>query len=70
MRYLVAVEKGATSYGAYVPNLPGCVDEGETKDEVLSLIREAEALALRVLAERLEHKEAKPQSISIGIAAA
>ena len=30
----------------------------------------AEVLALRVLAERLEHKEAKPQSITIGIAAA
>jgi hypothetical protein len=29
-----------------------------------------EALALRVLAERLEHKEAKPQPICIGIAAA
>jgi len=47
MRYLVAVEKGATSYGAYVPNLPGCVDEGETKDEVLSLIREAIELQLQ-----------------------
>ena len=41
MRYLVVVEKGPTSYGAYVPDLPGCVAAGETKDEVLSLIREA-----------------------------
>ena len=41
MRYLVVVEKGATSFGAYVPDLPGCVAAGETRDEVLALIREA-----------------------------
>lgn len=41
MRYLVVVEKGPTSFGAYVPDLPGCVAAGETRDEVLELIREA-----------------------------
>jgi predicted RNase H-like HicB family nuclease len=41
MRYLVVVEKGPTSYGAYVPDLPGCVAAGATRDEVLALIREA-----------------------------
>jgi predicted RNase H-like HicB family nuclease len=41
MRYLVVVEKGDTSFGAYVPDLPGCVAAGETREEVLSLIREA-----------------------------
>ena len=41
MRYLVIVEKGATSYGAHVPDLPGCIAAGKTKEEVLSLIREA-----------------------------
>ena len=41
MRYLVVVEKGPDSYGAYVPDLPGCVAAGETKEEALSLIREA-----------------------------
>ena len=41
MRYLVIVEKGPSSYGAHVPGLPGCVAAGETKEEVLSLIREA-----------------------------
>jgi predicted RNase H-like HicB family nuclease len=41
MRYLVVVEKGPTSFGAYVPDLPGCVVVGETRDEVLMLIREA-----------------------------
>ncbi len=41
MQYLVIVEKGPSSYGAHVPDLPGCVAVGETKEEVLSLIREA-----------------------------
>ena len=41
MRYLVVVEKGSSSYGAHVPDLPGCIAAGETKEEVLSLIREA-----------------------------
>jgi predicted RNase H-like HicB family nuclease len=41
MQYLVVVEKGATSFGAYVPDLPGCVAAAESRDEVLGLIREA-----------------------------
>ncbi len=41
MQYLVIVEKGPSSYGAHVPDLPGCIAVGETKDEVLTLIREA-----------------------------
>ena len=49
MRYLVVVERGPASYGAYVPDLPGCVAAGETRDEVLSLIREAIELHLEGL---------------------
>jgi predicted RNase H-like HicB family nuclease len=41
MRYAVVIEKGETSYGAYVPDLPGCVAVGETLQEVERLIREA-----------------------------
>ena len=37
MEYLVVVEKGKTSYGAYVPDLPGCVAVAETRREVLKL---------------------------------
>jgi len=40
-RYAVVIEKGETSYGAYVPDLPGCVAAGETVEEVETLIREA-----------------------------
>jgi predicted RNase H-like HicB family nuclease len=41
MRYLVIIEEGPTSYGAHVPDLPGCIAVGETREEVLTLVREA-----------------------------
>jgi predicted RNase H-like HicB family nuclease len=41
MRYLVVVEEGPTSFGAYVPDLPGCVAAGQTREEALALIRDA-----------------------------
>ena len=41
MRYAIVIEQGSTSYGAYVPDLPGCVAAAETRDEVVRLIREA-----------------------------
>ena len=41
MRYAVIVEEGKSSFGAHVPDLPGCVAVAETKPEVLELIQEA-----------------------------
>jgi predicted RNase H-like HicB family nuclease len=49
MRYLVVVEQGPTSFGAYVPDLPGCVAAGESRAEVLELIRDAIALHIEEL---------------------
>jgi predicted RNase H-like HicB family nuclease len=51
MEYLVVIEKGETSYGAYVPDLPGCVAVGETRREVLKLIREGIELHIEALRE-------------------
>lgn len=41
MQYIVIYEKGEDSYGAYVPDLPGCIAVGETLEEVQKLIAEA-----------------------------
>ncbi|MBI2872249.1 MAG: type II toxin-antitoxin system HicB family antitoxin [Chloroflexi bacterium] len=41
MRYVAVIEQGKTSWGAHVPDLPGCVAVGKTRDEALRLIREA-----------------------------
>jgi predicted RNase H-like HicB family nuclease len=51
MEYLVVVEKGKMSFGAYVPDLPGCVAVGETRREVMKLIREGIALHIEALVE-------------------
>ena len=41
MRYTVIIEPGEERYGAYVPDLSGCVAIGDTVEEVTQLIREA-----------------------------
>jgi predicted RNase H-like HicB family nuclease len=49
MRYVIIIEEGPTSYGAYVPDLPGCVAVGETAEEARALIYEAILLHLESL---------------------
>jgi len=51
MRYGIVIEKGESSYGAYIPDLPGCVAVAETLEEVEALIREAVQLHLDGLRE-------------------
>ncbi|MBU2611784.1 MAG: type II toxin-antitoxin system HicB family antitoxin [Chloroflexi bacterium] len=51
MQYMVVIEQGEDSYGAYVPDLPGCVAVGNTREEALSLIQEAIVLHLEMLQE-------------------
>ena len=41
MRYAIVIEKAASNYAAYVPDLPGCVATGATIEETERLIREA-----------------------------
>ncbi|NEO87379.1 MAG: type II toxin-antitoxin system HicB family antitoxin [Spirulina sp. SIO3F2] len=41
LNYTVILEPSESSYGAYVPDLPGCVAVGATKAEALELIQEA-----------------------------
>ena len=51
MRYVVVYEQTNTGYSAYVPDLPGCVAAGGTRDETDRLIREAIALHVEGLRE-------------------
>jgi predicted RNase H-like HicB family nuclease len=46
MQYLIVIEHGPTSFGAYVPDLPGCIAVGQTKQEAIELIRDAIELHL------------------------
>ncbi len=52
---------------AEVVELPGVLAYGETQEAALSKVQ---ALALRVIAERLEHGEAGPELLSISFSAA
>lgn len=49
MRYAIVIEKSASNYAAYVPDLPGCVATGETIQETETRIREAIAFHLEGL---------------------
>ncbi|MCA9875724.1 MAG: type II toxin-antitoxin system HicB family antitoxin [Anaerolineales bacterium] len=51
MKYMVIMEKSEEGYGAYVPDLPGCVAVANTREEALSLIQEAITLHLEMLRE-------------------
>ena len=52
MKYLVVIEKGENSFGAYVPDLPGCAVVVETREEALHLIREAIELHISSMREQ------------------
>ena len=51
MKYAVVIERGPTSYGAYVPDLPGCVAVADTREEVMHLIQEAIAFHIEGMRE-------------------
>ena len=41
IRYLVILEKGGSSWGAHVPDLPGCMAVAESRQEAVALIKDA-----------------------------
>ena len=41
LRYAVVFEKSEDGYGAFVPDLPGCVSVGDTLEDAQANIREA-----------------------------
>ncbi len=71
MRYMIVIEEGEMSFGAYVPDLPGCVAVGESETEVKQLIQEAIEFHLEDLQES-GAKIPKPLSKSeyVGVSAA
>lgn len=68
MNFTIETEQEADGrWLAEVPELPGVLAYGVSSDEAMS---KAEALALRVMAERLEHGESRPVPIHITLAVA
>ena len=52
MKYAVVIEAGRKSFGAYVPDLPGCIAVAKTRAEVIQLIQEAIEWHLQSLQEQ------------------
>lgn len=68
MNYTLEIEQETDGrWLAEVPELPDVLAYGATSDEAMA---KAEALALRVLAEQLEHGEIGPLNISFSLPAA
>jgi len=63
MRYMVVIEKGESCFGAHVPDLPGCIAVGKSREEVLELIKEAIQLHIESLR---ESGEEVPSPSSVG----
>lgn len=63
MKYAVVIEKGQTSFGAYVPDLPGCVAVGESRQEVVRLIQAAVVFHLESL--KLKGESVPPSSSTV-----
>jgi predicted RNase H-like HicB family nuclease len=59
--YAVIYERGKSGWGAWVPDLPGCVAAGDTREEVEQLIREAIQAHIESLR---EHGEPVPEPTS------
>jgi predicted RNase H-like HicB family nuclease len=51
MKFVVVYEQTPTGWSAYVPDLPGCVAAGESREETERLIREAMAFHLEGMRE-------------------
>jgi predicted RNase H-like HicB family nuclease len=50
-RFLVVIEKVGKNYAAHLPDLPGCIATGETREEVERNIHEAIQMHLQGLRE-------------------
>ena len=71
MRYMVVIEQGETSWGAHVPDLPGCIAVGETRAGVLRLIGEAIELHIHALEEdglRVPPPSSEGEFVDVGAA--
>jgi len=68
MTLTIEIEREADGrWIAEVPDLPGTLCYGQTREEAIARVQ---ALALRVIAERLEHDEAPRELLSVSFLAA
>ncbi len=64
LNYTVILERSRTGYGAYAPDLPGCIAAGATRDETVRLMREAMEFHLESM---IEDGDEIPELISSAV---
>lgn len=64
MTYTVILERTGTGYSAYAPDLPGCVSVGETREEIMEMMREAMEFHLESM---IEDGDEIPELISSAV---
>jgi len=62
--FAVVIEPAGSNFSAYVPDLPGCVATGATREAALEEIR----LAIRFHLDGLQQDQAKPPIINVSVA--
>ncbi len=65
MKYAVIIEQGPNNFGAYVPDLPGCVAAADSYEEVLQLIRSA--IEFHIEGMRLHGEHIPPPSSAVEV---
>ena len=66
MRYLVIIEETRTGFSAYVPDLPGCVSVGDSREEIEANIHEAIMLHIEGMKEDgLEIPKPKTEAVNM-----
>jgi len=66
MRHVILEHAEEGGFVVYCPSLPGCVSQGETRDEALTNIKEAIELYIESL---VEHGEPVPADIDVEVEA-
>jgi predicted RNase H-like HicB family nuclease len=54
MRYTIIIEQGPQNFSAYAPDFPGCVAAADTKQETVSLMKEALQMHIEDMRQRGE----------------
>ncbi|MCH8828939.1 MAG: type II toxin-antitoxin system HicB family antitoxin [Planctomycetes bacterium] len=71
MKFLVVIEKGESSWGAHVPDLPGCVAVADAREKVVELIRDAidfHLEGMRKNGEEIPQRSSEGELIEVGAA--
>jgi predicted RNase H-like HicB family nuclease len=68
LQFVVVFEQTPNNYGAYLPDLPGCISTGETWEEMKEMVREAVPFHIEGMLEHGDPLPEKPMSLEEAMA--